>query len=153
VSVDDSTVAHYQYEPVVNPEMKQKLTAMGEPAFYDQLGEDTKEWVRGNPGRSLELLGQRVVAYWFPRDQPLLGVLTLFSLAALRLSWREASLRRVAFALLVVFPLPYYLVLSSPRYRMPTLWFTALLVGMLISKALELSGRRTGGATPLSGHR
>jgi hypothetical protein len=142
VSVEDSTAALYQYEPVVNPEMKQKLTAMGEADFYDWLGEGAKEWVRDNPQRSLELLARRVVAYWFPRDKPMLIVVTLLSLAALRLSWREASLRRLLFALLVVFPLPYYLVLSSPRYRMPTLWFTALLAGMLISKALEFSGRR-----------
>ena len=153
VSVEDSTVAHYQYEPVVNPEMKQKLTSMGEPAFYDWLGDDTKKWVRGNPGRSLELLGRRVVAYWFPPDQPWLAELTLFSLAALLPAWREASLRRLVFALLVVFPLPYYLVLSSPRYRMPTLWFSALLVGILVSKALEFSARRAGDAAPLSGHR
>lgn len=153
VSVEDSTVAHYQYEPVVNPEMKQKLTSMGEPAFYDWLGDDTKKWVRGNPGRSLELLGRRVVAYWFPPDQPWLAVLTLFSLAALLPAWREASLRRLVFALLVVFPLPYYLVLSSPRYRMPTLWFSALLVGILVSKALEFSARRAGGAAPFSGDR
>jgi hypothetical protein len=150
VAVEGSTVAHYQYEPVVNPEMKQKLAAMGEPAFYDQLGEDTKEWVRSNPARSLALLGRRVVAYWFPLDQPLLAVLTLFSWAALPLSWREPSLRRLLFALLVVFPVPYYLVLSSPRYRMPTAWFSALLVGILISKALEFSERRDARRGPVA---
>jgi hypothetical protein len=51
----------------------------------------------------------------------------------------------LVFALLVVFPLPYYLVLSSPRYRVPTLWFAALLAGILISKVLEFSIRRTDG--------
>ena len=70
VSVHDSTVAFYQYEPIVNPEMKQKLIAMGEADFYDWLGEGAKEWVRNNPKRSLELLAGRVVAYWFPPDQP-----------------------------------------------------------------------------------
>jgi hypothetical protein len=153
VTDESSTVAHHQYEPVVNPEMKQKLIAMGEPAFYDRLGQDAKEWVRDNPKRSLELFAGRVVAYWFPLDQPSLAVLTLFSLAGLWLSWREASVRRLAFALLVVFPLPYYVVLNSPRYRMPTVWFSAFLVGILISRALEFSGRRAGGAAPLSGHR
>jgi hypothetical protein len=144
VSVHGSTMAFYQYEPIVNPEMKQKLIAMGEADFYDWLGEGAKQWVRDNPKRSLELLVGRVLAYWFPPDQPILIVLTLFSLAALRLAWREASLRRLVFALFVVFPLPYYLVLSSTRYRMPTLWFTALLMGVLISKALEFSVRRSG---------
>jgi hypothetical protein len=145
VTVEDSTVALQQYEPVVNAEMRQKLTAMGEADFYDWLGEGAKEWARNNPKRSLELVARRVVAYWFPEGHPFLAVLTLLSLASLQLSWREPSLRRLVFALLVVFPLPYYLVLSSPRYRAPTLWFTALLACILISKVLEFSIRRTGG--------
>jgi hypothetical protein len=145
VTVEDSTVALQQYEPVVNAEMRQKLNAMGEADFYDWLGEGAKEWARNNPKRSLELVARRVVAYWFPEGHPFLAVLTLLSLASLRLSWREPSLRRLVFALLVVFPLPYYLVLSSPRYRVPTLWFAALLAGILISKVLEFSIRRTGG--------
>jgi len=145
VTVEDSTVALQQYEPVVNAEMRQKLNAMGEADFYDWLGEGAKEWARNNPKRSLELVARRVVAYWFPEGHPFLAVLTLLSLASLRLSWREPSLRRLVFALLVVFPPPYYLVLSSPRYRVPTLWFTALLAGILISKVLEFSIRRTDG--------
>jgi hypothetical protein len=44
---------------------------------------------------------------------------------------------RIALALLVVFPLPYYIVMVAYRYRVPTLWFTGLLAGLLVSKLLE----------------
>jgi hypothetical protein len=125
------------YEPAFNPALRSSLTALGEAAFYEQSGQAAQQWIRGAPRKSLELVARRVIAYWLPRDRPLLIILTILSVAAIWIARRDARIMRLAIALLVVFPLPYYVVVTAPRYRVPTLWFTGLLAGLLVSKLLE----------------
>src|SRR4029077_4596186 len=107
-------------------------------------------WIRGNPQTSLKLVFERFVAYWLPWDEPFPAVITLFSFVGLWLSRWNALVKRLAFALFVIFPLPYYIVEHSLRYRAPTFWFTALLAGTVLFRALEFSGGRTTGASPAS---
>jgi hypothetical protein len=136
------------YDPIAVPQLRQDLARIGEAAVYDHLAKDAWGWTRSNPQTSIKLVFERFVAYWFPWDQPFPAVITLFSFFGLWLSRRKASVKRLAFAFLVIFPIPYYIVEHSLRYRAPTFWFTALLAGILIPKALEFSGRSMGGASP-----
>ena len=122
------------YEPAFNPALRPSLTALGEANFYEQSGQAAQQWIRSAPRKSLGLVARRVIAYWLPRDRPLLIILTILSAAALWVSRRDARIMRLAIALLAVFPLPYYVVVTAPRYRVPTLWFTGLLAGLLVSK-------------------
>ena len=148
VSMADNRISFFTYDPVANPRLSPDVARLGEPAFYSGRGSDGWEWIRSNPQTSLKLAFRRFVAYWFPTNQPLLGILTGFSLLGLWLSRPNAGLMRLALALWVIFPLPYYLIQSSTRYRAPTLWFTALLAGALISKAVEFSVRDVESAAP-----
>jgi len=138
------------YDPIAVPQLRRELARIGEAAVYDRLGRDAWGWIRGNPQTSLKLVFERFVAYWFPWDQPFPAVITLVSFVGLWLSRWNALVKRLAFALFVIFPLPYYIVEHSLRYRAPTFWFTALLAGTVLFKALEFSGGRTTGASPAS---
>jgi hypothetical protein len=129
--------AFLTYEPAFNPALRSSLTALGEAAFYEQSGQAAQQWIRSAPRKSLELVARRVIAYWLPGDRPFLITLTLMSVAAIWISRRDTRMVRIALALLVVFPLPYYIVMVAYRYRVPTLWFTGLLAGLLVSKLLE----------------
>jgi hypothetical protein len=148
VSMADNRMSFNTYDPIAVQPLRKDLARIGEPAVYEGLGKDASEWIRSNPLASLRLTVARFVAYWLPGDQPLPAVLTVFSFLGIWLSRRNGYLMRLAFVLLVVFPIPYYLVQHSLRYRAPTFWFTALLACVLVSKALEFLGRRTGGAAP-----
>ena len=134
VTAEESRVSFFEYEPTVNPALKTMLSEMGEAAFYERLGEDANKWIRTNIGKSLKLLALRIASYWFPQDRPVLLLFTIFSFAAIWFLRSDARLMRLVLALMVVFPLPYYVVVTSTRYRAPTLWFTGLLVGTLIWK-------------------
>lgn len=144
----DNHVAFSNYDPIAVPRLRQDLARIGEPAVYEGLGNDAWGWIRSNPGASLKLAFQRFVAYWLPWNHPFPAAVTVFSFVGFWLSRWNASVKRLAFALLVVFPIPYYLVGYSLRYRAPTFWFTALLAGIVLSRALGLSARGTGGAAP-----
>jgi hypothetical protein len=142
VSAEDNGKALMTYDPIAVPRLRQDLVRIGEPAVYEDLGKDAWAWIRNNPQASLKLAFGRFVAYWLPWDQPFPAVVTLFSFLGLWLSRRNAWVKRLAFALFVIFPVPYYIVQHTLRYRAPTFWFTALLAGTVLFKALEFSERR-----------
>ena len=142
VSMADNQMSFMTYDPIAVQGLRKDLTRIGEPAVYEGLGQDAARWIRSNPLASLKLTFGRFVAYWLPWDHPLSAVLTVFSIWGMWLSRRNARVTRLVWVLLVVFPMPYYLIQHSLRYRAPTFWFTAVLACVLISKALDFSGRR-----------
>jgi len=146
----ENRVALNTYDPIAVPRLRQDLARIGEAAVYDRLAKDAWGWIRANPQESLKLVFERFVAYWFPWDQPFPAIVTVLSFLGLWLSRRNALVKRLALALLVIFPIPYYIVEHSLRYRAPTFWFTALLAGILIPKAMEFSERPKVGASPAS---
>ena len=135
------------YDPIAVQGLRKDLARIGEPAVYEGLGKDAWIWIRSNPLTSLKLTFGRFVAYWLPWDDPLPTVLTVFSFLGIWMSRRNACVMRLALVLFVIFPMPYYLIQHSLRYRAPTFWFTALLACVLVSKALEFSGRRSASTT------
>jgi hypothetical protein len=142
VSMADNQMSFMTYDPIAVQGLRKDLTRIGEPAVYEGLGQDAARWIRSNPLTSLKLTFERFVAYWLPWDHPLSAVLTVFSFWGIWLSRRNARVMRLVWVLLVVFPMPYYLIQHSLRYRAPTFWFTAVLACILVSKALDFSGRR-----------
>ena len=144
--------AFLTYLPAYNPALRPTLTALGEPAFYEQSGQEAQQWIRSEPRKSLALAVRRISAYWFPRERPFLIILTIMSVAGIWISRRDARIMRLALALLVVFPLPYYLVVIAPRYRVPTLWFTGLLAGLIVSRLLERAAGLSATTPRSTGH-
>ena len=45
-------------------------------------------------------------------------------------------------AVILITPLPYYIVVSELRYRAPVLWVSQLAAGYLLARLMERYGRR-----------
>jgi hypothetical protein len=138
------------------------MAAMGEPAYLKDLSRKAIRWIRTHPAESLRLFTLHTFYYWFPpgadyynwRSSPGMRVytvvrslLTLFALAGwivmLRVR-REAAIHLGV--ILVMFPLSYYVVNWSSRYRAPMEWVLVLLAAVSIARLLEVVFRLRGPA-------
>ena len=145
-----STTLH----PYLNRREAFQLRQMGEVAYNRMKMKEAFRWIRSHPSAFLKLTAQRIFDFWFLHrsgefwrtlvepgfrlHQLVLAVATPMSLFALVLLWREKRLAALIMgAWLFLFPLVYYIVQSSDRYRMPTLWVRYLLAGYLAGQLLQ----------------
>jgi hypothetical protein len=116
--------------PAGNPREFTRYREMGEVAYIEANTAEALRFVRQYPGEFLSLCAKRVVyfwdgsgmkyrgpvaAYWFPWS------FALFSFLLLPALWVSSRLRipywGVLFAILLIYPLPYYLTHPPVRYR------------------------------------
>jgi len=127
---------------------------MGEIAYNRQRLRDALDWIRANPRRFLALTAERILAFWFPHDThdllAILGtpgyrlhflmtvLLTPLGFAGLAMLCRsDRLLASLLAAWLALYPLVYYVIQSSDRYRLPVLWVTYLLGALPIRRLLD----------------
>lgn len=117
-----------------------RVRMLGEPAYNQVRRHEAMSWIKNNSDRFLALTAERTGAFWFPNGtgnplQPgplstsewITYAFTLLSIPGLVLLWRNSRQAAIVFGLwLTLFPLVYYLVQFSPRYRHPILWATLL---------------------------
>jgi 4-amino-4-deoxy-L-arabinose transferase-like glycosyltransferase len=120
--------------PGNNPEAMRKFQQLGELGFMDEKRQEVREFIREHPGRFLWFTVERAVYFWIAPPQAailagydlmisrhtnfLLGAVLAF--AGLWLTIRNR--KRGAFLLtcfLLIYPLPYYLVMPFVRYKHP----------------------------------
>ncbi|HLH43852.1 MAG TPA: hypothetical protein VKV74_12745 [Bryobacteraceae bacterium] len=124
------------------------VRAMGEAPYNRDRMRKAFAWIAHHPRRAGVLIAERIVAFWFPPNDRFpeylqirkrrlffFWVLTLASFAGVWLSLR----RRIAgapflAALLVIYPLVYYVVQFDHRYRYPILWATWLAAASLFER-------------------
>ena len=128
-----------RFHPNQNLAEANEVRRLGEVSYNHQRERTAFEWIVQHPGRSVELVGQRIWHFWFPpidrwpeylrnsKQTRLLQTLTLASIGGLWLSlkYRLPGLPILGI-LLGLFPLVYYVVQFEPRYRYPILWVTCL---------------------------
>ena len=127
---------HGATHPDENAAEAARLREMGEPAYDRARRQETWAWISTHPSRFWQLTGGRIVEFWFPALEipfwagyAIWGI-TILSLPGMVLLMRERSAADyVIFAVFLLYPLPYYVVISSVRYRTPVLWLTALVAG------------------------
>jgi len=120
------------YHPTQNDIVMAKYKRMGELAFCKDQGRLAREWIADNPGRFAEVSLKRVYYFWngIPRlsnidwlaetkntHYLLLSVVGIWGLL-LALKRRVHGVFLFA-ALVVFFPLVYYICFPEPRYRHP----------------------------------
>jgi hypothetical protein len=122
----------------------QLLRQMGEVAYDRKRIDDTKLWIRANPARFAELTKTRFVEFWFPPlDENVVATYTIWIATALALpglvlmALRRQSMAWYIVAVLVLYPMLYYIVVSDVRYRYPVLWLTLLAAGFCIQETIE----------------
>jgi 4-amino-4-deoxy-L-arabinose transferase-like glycosyltransferase len=120
--------------PGNNPEAMRKFQELGELAFMAEKRQQVRQFIREHPGRFLRFTVERAVYFWIAPPQAaivagydlMISRHTNFLLAAvlafagLWLTIRNR--KRGAFLLvcfLLIYPLPYYLVMPFVRYKHP----------------------------------
>jgi len=148
------TGCHITGHPYRNATEAARVREMGEIAYNRQRLRDALDWIRANPRKFLALTAERIVAFWFPHDThdlpAILGtpgfrlhflmtvLLTPLGFAGLAMLYRSDRLSASLLAAwLALYPLVYYIIQSSDRYRLPVLWVTYLLGALPIRRLLD----------------
>lgn len=124
--------------PFDNDAERAKVTRMGEVAYNKERLERARGWILSHPQRFVQLTAQRFINFWFPPMMRLwqglvLGLYSVLGIAGVILFLRtRISTAWLFAAVLIVFPLPYYLVASMPRYSYPVEWILLLFSAWLI---------------------
>ena len=129
--------------PEVSVAEAQRLLDMGEPAYDHMRTREAWAWIASHPGRFLQLTRGRFVEFWFPAlEVPYwagyaIWAITILSLPGMIVLCRERSpADYFILAVFVFYPLLYYVVVSSVRYRTPVLWLSALVAGRFLATFL-----------------
>lgn len=123
-----------------NTEEARLVRDMGEYAYNRDRQARAWRWIRDHPGEFASLSLLRIERFWFPLPIPMsasswsVWVVTVVSAAGLILliARRNAALWFLA-PVLVLYPLPYYLVNNDARLRYPILWISVLCAGFALS--------------------
>lgn len=129
--------------PSHNLREAQSVLQMGEVQYNQAKLKQAEMWVRGNVGEFIHLTWQRFCAWWFPPNgNPLLHWsnlgLTLLALAGLGLMFRVQPLVALLFLLTwMSFPLIYYVIQWSPKYRCPMDWELLVCAAVAIGRFFQ----------------
>jgi hypothetical protein len=122
--------------PRTHVEEAEKVRELGEMEYMRRAGREARQWIIANPGTFARLTVSRVAHVWLgPLDQPRVAtgftLLTILAMLGLRriLPGLGAPERAVVVIPLVAFPLLYYTLSYTPRYRVPIDWLLLLLAG------------------------
>jgi len=154
-----------KYHPLLSTTEALKVREQGEVAYNKQVGEEAKEWIRTHPRRFLELSLGRARCFWLYND-PTSLVKTVFLGATVLLGWggfaqllfdrratnqiggdatrRGAAAGTVIGLILLIYPLPNYLVHVGLRQEYPIHWLMMLLAAAFVLKRLERAAMRPG---------
>lgn len=137
-----------RYHPLQNKNEALKVRQMGEVAYNRQVGEEALEWIRTHPRRFVYLCLDRARCFWlYPDPSP---VKRAFLSGTVLLGWvgfvlvfaRERITGWVVGLLLLLYPLPNYLVHVGVRQEYPIEWLMTLLaVVTVFSSARRLMPR------------
>ena len=143
--------------PSVNPREFARYRDMGELAYIQANTTEAMQFVRQYPGEFLTLCAKRVVyfwdgsamqyrgpvaPYWFPWS---FGVFSFLLLPALWICSRlKVPFWQMLFAVILIYPIPYYLTHPPVRYRHIIEPEMVLLIALAIAEGISrLTPRRT----------
>lgn len=138
-----------RYHPLLNTEEALKVRAMGEVAYNRQAEEKAEEWMRTHPIRFLELCLGRLRCYWLYWDptSPLktlsLGLTVLLGWAGFAwLARRDRIAAMVAGLILLIYPMPNYLIHVGLRQEYPIHWLMMILAAAFVLWWLDSREKR-----------
>uniref|UniRef100_Q029T0 Glycosyltransferase RgtA/B/C/D-like domain-containing protein n=1 Tax=Solibacter usitatus (strain Ellin6076) TaxID=234267 RepID=Q029T0_SOLUE len=155
-----------QSAPLICHDMRHPNQSVSEAVALRELGEVpynrsrlrlAVQWIGSHPAEFARATCRRIGQFWFPSPgaSPVYEysqwVVTILSAAGLVLLFRDRN-RALPFvaASLTIYPLLYYVVQSSIRYRMPVLWLSLLPAGLVMQRmAACMPGRVSGSVRAL----
>jgi hypothetical protein len=116
---------HSRMHPWFNRAELGKVAAMGEIDYNREKLQKAKVWIAGHPAGFLWLTVRRFAFFWFPVmvrpvQTALNALITLLAFFGLVVWFRQASpVRMLPVLFIATYPLPYYVIETSSRYRFP----------------------------------
>jgi hypothetical protein len=153
---DDLSLSPY---PFLNEKLRPEVARLGEVEWDRQKRREALTWIAAHPVQSLILMAQHTFYFWFPPGPGFYSdisrtvawpysiakwILTLLALAGwFRLRHPSKPAAESIALILMSFPLIYYVVNWSSRYRMPIEWALVLLAGVALGGLYDtFMGRR-----------
>lgn len=127
------------HHPNTSREEARLVRTLGEVGYDRKRTADTVNWMTAHPGRFRRLTVERVWDFWFPSpvrspSSAVVWLVTWLSVPGLILmAWRREQATFFVLAVLIAYPLMYYIVVSDTRYRYPILWISGLAAGYFVS--------------------
>ncbi|HEX6880912.1 MAG TPA: glycosyltransferase family 39 protein [Terriglobales bacterium] len=140
--------------PAVNRRVFEQYKEMGELAFIEKKHQNAMNWVHQHPGDFLMLSLKRVKDFWDgselnyePLTDPWRPWMVMLESAPALLGLLIACVRRVRLLgpialVLLVYPLPYYIVYTNPRYRHAIEPFLVILISYFVFAAWDRFGAK-----------
>jgi hypothetical protein len=119
---------HERMHPIGNIEETSLVRSMGEVAYNRYRQAQALTWIRLHRAAFAQLTWWRAVAFWFPRHDYGIWLITLLSAPGI-VAIRRANARWFVLAVFALYPMVYYVVEANSRYRYPILWVTLLCAG------------------------
>ncbi len=116
----------------------ERLAAIGELAFNREREQEAIRWIRNHPAQFAGLTLQRAFHFWFPpgrnrAHRALLVLFTLTACAGLAILCRAGSPAFPVTAVVwLMYPLAYYVIQWSSRYRLPIDWSLILCAAVAL---------------------
>jgi len=133
--------------PALDPESSNQVRSFGELAYHEMMRRKALEWVRSHPRESAERTIVHAMYFWFPPATVFLlrvarGLLTALAVCGMVLLLaRRAPGGYVIAVIWVSFPLIYYVVYWSSRYRYPMEWTLVVAAAVALSAASDRFGK------------
>lgn len=127
------------YHPNASLSECQLLRSIGEIASDRKRTADAESWIKTHPAKFRLLTVERFRDFWFPplNEAPfqavVISLITVLSIPGLVLMIkRRERVTLFVLTVLLIYPLMYYVVVSSTRYRYPVLWLSLLPAGYFL---------------------
>jgi hypothetical protein len=141
-----------RFHPLQNRSESVLVQNIGEVRYNQEKFRESVVWIESNPYRFAKLTADRVWFFWFPPNDPpikawLLAALSILTVPGLVVLWsRDRWSARMFGSILLLFPLIYYGLQVSVRYKYPIDWLSLLLATNITAwcagKALNQHPRR-----------
>jgi hypothetical protein len=125
---------YHVYHPLQSVKEAEKVRDLGEIEYNREAMDQATAWTYAHPAQFIRLTAQRIFYFWF---QPipgqriksvLLGITSIFCFVGLYALWKQDPILALLLALmLLILPLPNYLVHVGLRHRYPLDWICNLL--------------------------
>jgi hypothetical protein len=132
---EDAEAERYQrWHPGSNAAVAAEMARVGEPEYFSRMQSEAVDWMRSHPVRLRQLTLARIGMWW--TSSWLVAGMSLLAVMGLWIN-RRSTAGLAAFAGLLIFPLPYYVIQFDPRYAYPVLWLAALMAGDVCFRLLR----------------
>ena len=139
-SVNFERGVYHLYHPLQSVTEARKVLNLGEVEYNRRLLNEARAWIAAHPARFAQLTAGRFGLYWFFPDRQhlpktaILWARTLLAIAGLAVAWRSRlASAQVTTVILLILPLPNYLVHEALKHSYPLDWVLTLLAALAVS--------------------